>query len=412
MENLEREERRQKKQEETGPQRNRSTTGFRLSAKGYFVTFPTCDVAKDVVKERMIEKWNDKINWAIIAQEHHQDGTLHLHLAFSFNEKQSFRNPNCFDFLTGQHGNYQTMKSPLKAIIYCKKEDKEPTIIGILPETTSKKAVSNEVATMVTAGASLRDVSDVAPGFLLLNFKKIETFQQWVRRENERKKKLPLIPFALPADSTQPEIMIVNWLNKNIKQSREFKQKQLVIQGAHDMRKSSLVRELDKFLTIMYMPNLEDFFDQWEENFYDLIVFDEWEYQQHNPQNMNSILDGSVMNLRVKGGQKMKIQNLPVLILTNQCQMDAFGKGVSLVMRDTFLTRVNWVHLNRPLPIETMLSGSTIGTTIPTGHSTTTILGVPTYIPTNPLLSSTTTTILSQSDDSFDYGDLPDEIFQ
>lgn len=409
MENLEREERRQKKQEETGPQRNRSTTGFRLSAKGFFVTFPTCTVPKEDVKQRLSEKWNDELNWAIIAQEHHQDGTLHLHLAFSFHEKKNFKDPKCFDFLTGQHGNYQTMKSPLKAITYCKKEDKEPTIIGNLPEN-NKKAVSNEVATLLQHGASLRDVSDVAPGFLLLNFKKIEVFQQWVRRENEKRKKLTFVPFVLPADSTQPEIMIVNWLNKNIKQPRQFKQKQLVIQGDHDMRKSSLVRELDKYLTIMYMPNLEDFFDQWEENFYDLIVFDEWEYQQHNPQNMNSILDGSVMNLRIKGGQKMKIQNLPVLILTNQCQMEAFGKGVSLVMRDTFLTRVNWVHLSRPLPIETMLSGLTTGTTILNGNSTTTTLISPTFIPTNPLMMSQSS--MSQSDDSFNYGDLSDEIFQ
>lgn len=363
----------------------KKTTGFRLSAKGFFVTFPTCDVPKDVVKQRLLEKYPTQVKWGIIGQEHHQDESLHLHLALYFEQKQCFRNPNCFDFLTNQHGNYQTMKSPTKAIMYCKKEDTDPTIIGILPETCSKKAVSNEVATLVFQGASLLDVNGVAPGFLLLNFKKIQTYQWWGEREKEKMNKIIWSPLIVPIVGilSQPEIFIVNWLNKNIKKEREFKQKQLIIQAPTMHRKSSLVIQLDKFLTIMYCPTLEDFFDEWEEKTYDLLVFDEWEYQQHNPQFMNQILEGVPMNIRVKGSQKRKRENPPILILTNQSPLEAFGKGISPAVRDAFLSRVHWVLLDRPLPIETMFGGID-GVTILTGSSTTTTTTTTTIPSLNP----------------------------
>lgn len=325
------------------------------------------------------------------------------------------RNPKCFDFLTGQHGNYQTMKSPLKLIAYCKKEDKEPLVIGTLPETSSKKAVSNEVAGMVNQGASLVDVNAVAPGFLLLNFNKINVYMEWARREREKKEKLPWTLLATTADMNQCELAIVRWLNKNIKQERVLKQCQMLIQGPHNYRKSSLVQELEKYLTIMYMPTLEDFFDSWQEDLYDLVVFDEWTYQQHNPQFINQFLDGSIMNVRIKGGQKMKKQNVPVMILTNQSQEEAFWKGVSPVMRDTFLARVHWVLLDRALPIEEMIptipSGSTTGTIIPNGNlPMTTLINTTTPIIAHPLQCYQN---LSDDDDLGDFSfNFSDEEFQ
>lgn len=381
---------------EAGPQRRRRAGQrvFRLSAKGFFITFPQCDVPKEEVRRKMIEKFPEEIlQWCIIGQEHHQDGHLHLHIALMFKQKKNFTTPNCFDFLTGQHGNYATMKSPLRSIAYCKKEDNDPTIIGNLPETSSRKQVSTEVANMIQEGSTLRDVNAAAPGYLLMNFKKVIYYQWWAERERETKKKEPWSLIVAPADATQPEIFLINWLNKNIKQPRHFKQPQLVIQAPANHRKTTLVQHLEKFLRIMYIPILEDFLDEWEDSTWDLLVFDEWAYQQHDPQYMNQLLDGQTMNIKIKGGQKRKKENLPILILTNQSQMDAFGKGNSIVARETFLTRVHWIILSRPLPIETIF-GTTTGTDPTTQtmlhgpNATTTIPTCPTLIPTMSLATS------------------------
>lgn len=252
------------------------------------------------------------------------------------------------------------MKSTTKAIAYTQKDDPQPLIIGVLPLASQKKQVSAEVAKILLEGGSLQDVNAVAPGFLLLNFKKIQYFRWWATREREKATKLPWATLVAPAESTTPEIFLINWLNKNIKKERHFKQRQLLLQAPPDFRKTGLVQMLDKYLTILYAPTLEDFLDEWEENTYDLLVFDEWCYHQHNPQFLNQLLDGQKMNVRIKGGQVRKQDKVPVIILTNETQMESFGKGVSFSNRATLLTRLHWVILSRPLPLETIF-GNPIG---------------------------------------------------
>lgn len=350
---------------------------FRLSAKGFFLTFPQCDLDKEIVRQRLIQRFEEPaIHWCLIGQEHHQDGNLHLHIALMFKDKRNFTSPNCFDFLTEQHGNYATMKYPLKAIAYCRKEDPNPLVIGVIPEASTKKQISADVAKLLMEGSSLADVNGVAPGFLLLNFKKIQHYQSWAIREKEMKNKEPWATIVAPADSTTPELFLINWLNKNIKQPRQFKQPQLLLQAPPDHRKTGLVRVLERYLNIMYAPTLEDFLDEWEDNTYDLLVFDEWEYQQHNPQLMNQLLDGQTCNLKVKGSQKRKTHNVPILILTNQTQQEAFGKGASMTARATLLTRLNWVILSRPLPLEMIFgrdTGGDLGMGPPPGSERTTM---------------------------------------
>lgn len=342
--------------------RKRDTgTVFRLQAKGFFLTFPKCDVAKEVVQERLTQKWPDMLEWAIIAQEHHQDGDLHLHMAMVFKTKQHYRDPSCFDFIGNSHGNYQTLKHPMKAIKYCQKEDVAPLIIGTLPENTSKRAVSKVVATMVMDGASVSDVNDVEPGYVLTNLQKLQLYRTWVQNEKRRKTKEKWKEFAYDAGALNlQEIAIMEWINNNIKKPREFKQAQLVLEGPTNYRKTSLVNILSRYLSILWMNTLEDFF-QWEDDVYDLVVFDEWQANQHSIQFLNQFLDGQEMWIRIKGTQALKTQKIPVILLTNYSQ-DMNFPMTKQMEKATFLSRVSWIHLRAPLNIDAM---TMTGTSLP-----------------------------------------------
>lgn len=89
------------------------TKKFNLYARNLFLTYPQCTADPTVVLER-IKLWSmQKVSvvWAIVAQEHHQDGSLHLHCCVHLKKKRHFRKAACLDFLTQKHGNYRSCRN-------------------------------------------------------------------------------------------------------------------------------------------------------------------------------------------------------------------------------------------------------------------------------------------------------------
>lgn len=88
---------------------------FVFDAQSVFLTFPKCDMDPQVVLDALVEKMNsdlsdyapNAVSWAICAQEHHQDGSLHLHLVAKFAARYFTRDERCFDSIVGytQHPN-------------------------------------------------------------------------------------------------------------------------------------------------------------------------------------------------------------------------------------------------------------------------------------------------------------------
>lgn len=88
-------------------------------------TFPQCEVTKQEVLDKLGKSARIEVVGAVIAQETHQDGAHHLHVAIWL--KKSTRLPvDYWDFLVGKHGNYARMKNQIGAYKYLHKEDKEP----------------------------------------------------------------------------------------------------------------------------------------------------------------------------------------------------------------------------------------------------------------------------------------------
>lgn len=61
----------------------------RVQAKGWFLTYPKCDVTPQACLEYLQESF--KIEEYVIAQEEHKDGSLHLHAFIKTEKKLSFR---------------------------------------------------------------------------------------------------------------------------------------------------------------------------------------------------------------------------------------------------------------------------------------------------------------------------------
>jgi len=71
-------------------------------AKGWFVTYPQCEVTPKAVLEYLREKHT--VVEYVIAQENHEDGGHHIHAFIKLDKRVNFKN-TLFD-IPGHHGNY------------------------------------------------------------------------------------------------------------------------------------------------------------------------------------------------------------------------------------------------------------------------------------------------------------------
>lgn len=336
------------------PNSEKSKASFRLQAKRIFLTFPQCSRKKEEAVEHLLLKFPDQLDWYIVAEEAHKDGTPHLHCALQFKEKFATRDSHAFDSIGGKHGNYQAMKSQRSCVEYVTKCGNY-LVSGIDVDAVKKKQNGKAafVAKGLLDGQTLDDIHDADPGFFLMNKRKIEEYSSWVAQRNEKKKKLPWVPL------TQPDIddldndadkRIAVWLMNNIKQDRPFKAKQLYIYGPTNHGKTSLVLHLAKYLQIYYPPLEEDFYDHYDDNVTDLIVWDEFS-NKRRMQQMNMWLDGSTISHRKKCSTAVKKRNVPQIILSNYSLEQNYPKLYEAGLLGPLMSRLEIVEVKEFISI-------------------------------------------------------------
>jgi len=258
-------------------------------------------------------------NWIIAAEEAHQDGSPHLHMLVQFREKYSSRNCLDLDRICSQHGNYQVARSVRDTVAYVTKKGAYVAEGVDVQDILAKKSPkSSLVAGMAASGSSLKQINDSDPGYFLQNMRKIKDYHQWINRMRNTKELRPW-PEVSEADLlnlSETDKQIALWLSVNVRKPRQFRQKQLYVHGPPMTGKSSLVQDLAQFLRVYIAPWNEDYYDGYDDDEYDLIVFDEFTHQK-TMQHMNMWLDGSTFVLKVKGSQAVKAKNLPVMVLSN-----------------------------------------------------------------------------------------------
>lgn len=104
---------------------------FTLRARQFFLTYPQCDVSKDVALASLLHLLSAPlVEWIVIAKEKHKDGNPHLHVALKMKDRTTISGQAYFD-LGNHHGSYEVMRNILKSFQYLSKADPEPLCHGV-----------------------------------------------------------------------------------------------------------------------------------------------------------------------------------------------------------------------------------------------------------------------------------------
>lgn len=317
---------------------------FRMQGKNYILTFPQCDVKKEVAADRIRSQWGDEVAGYVVCEEQHKDGTPHLHVFLQFREKKTFCKEDCFDFIGGKHGNYQVARSVRGSVEYVTKGGNY-VAEGVDVEAIKKKKApkSDTIARMLMDGKSLEEVNAVDPGYVMINKRKLEEYDTWIQCMKAKKSKLEWVAPVIEG-LTDANKQIAEWICANIRQPRKFKAPQLFIHGPRNLGKTSLIEWLERYLSVYHCPMAEEFYDLYSDD-HDLVVMDEFKGQK-TIQWMNLFLQGSPMNLRKKGSQYMKRKNIPVIILSNYSLGECYPKARDDGRLNTLEARLQVVEID------------------------------------------------------------------
>lgn len=304
----------------------------RVDCTNLFLTYPQCDLAKEVLLER-IAVLPDYVSCIVChelhteSEEDHEQGD-HLHAFIRFKKRIRLAHTT-LDALTGKHGDYQGVRSPKDVVKYIMK-DGDYISDGFDPVEFVKPVMgrTERVAALASSGKSFDEIASLEPAFVFMHYRHL---QHAIARQHvltKRASKLPWVPVEYEGDQYNCKF-IAWWLNVNIKQPRTFRQKQLFIYSEAGMGKSHLIRWLSKYLMVYDMAP-ERFQDEYKDGLYDLIVIDEFAGQMPITA-LNRWLDGDSFTYPIKGAQGVKCDNLPVIILSNRKPEECYVSDTSSV---------------------------------------------------------------------------------
>jgi len=352
-----------------------STTNvtFRLQGTNLFLTYPQCSVlpsdAEDIVKRKL-----KHYEWSIWGKELHEDGSPHLHAFIRLTKPCNLTAPTCLDLIVGgvvSHGNYQVARDPKACLDYVVKGGQMECFNTTLDDARAmftaagrKRNATELIMEELHEGKDITEIGAAHPEhmtFIMLHMDRLEKyFAQSILAQARPKltfdKAVPKDPNPMPWD-----LAICQWLNQNIGQTRAFSQKQLWIHGPTCHGKTTLKMALQEICRIYSVPN-EDFYDEYKDTLYDLIILDE--YQPGSTKTigwLNSFVDGSETPLRQKGKQIVKRKNLPVIILSNYTMRQLYHK-VSETIFATLARRFEEIALGAPLEIQLISKDPALGT--------------------------------------------------
>jgi len=319
---------------------------FQLCSKNLFLTFPQCDYPlADFVTSVKAFFTDLKILKGVASQEQHEDGNNHLHLFVSLEKQCRTRNVNYFDNLVvpPKHPNIVSrVKSQLKCIQYVIKDGTfEPLpdansfdLQLYLMNAQSKKSTALSMIQSIQAGATIDQLDDEHPGYLLLHQASVQRYLDFLALKHLRQSRaqaLQTVFRVCPANghTTSSNEALASWMNSNIRQIRAHRTPQIWIKAGPGMGKTTLLNVLEDVLhlSIYRWPLDEKWFDGYSDGAFDLIVLDE--YKAHKKiTELNPILSGDRIPLSRRSQPPLvKRDNLPVMILSNYSPAECYHKA-------------------------------------------------------------------------------------
>lgn len=319
--------------------------GYRYCAKTFYFTYPKCDTSPEEALGKLQEMG---INWAVVGQEQHQDGTNHLHMCGNWQKKRNIRDPHFFDSICGQHGNYQSMKNKRGCIEYCTKDGKYVQhgidVKKFIEKSKPKEKIGDHVVKLIEEGAKRQDIRKAYPGYYLIHRNNVQSLIAEIEQDNQEAPTSFDCPEA--DESLEGWKLVENWLFENILKAREHKKPQLWLYGPPGAGKSHMLSELRKRLRV-YDLSPDKWDDEYDDDNYDIIVGDEYKGQKTLTY-LNRISEGTHMPLlRRCRAPYMKKDNKPLIICSN-LPIDQTYDKCQQVYRDALHARFLEVRVNEP----------------------------------------------------------------
>ncbi len=160
---------------------------FRLCSKSMFFTWPKEDKAPSVVLASLMATLPG-IEKALVVQEKHEDGDMHLHAAIWFTKRKDIKGLATLNSITGKQGNYQRMKSAVDCVRYLLKDNglkaSHPDNMDwerFASKKRPRKELFTDFTSLLKEGKGLDDMWDVDPGFVAGNLQRLEYAERWYR---------------------------------------------------------------------------------------------------------------------------------------------------------------------------------------------------------------------------------------
>lgn len=290
----------------------------------------------------------EDLSGAVVAEEEHEDGSPHLHAVIVLKKRLHLSDSGrILDPLTGQHGNYQAVRSFHDCLRYVTKGKRYVSykldVSAILKKMGGKFA---EAVLMLAEGKQLEDLDEDFLPTIAMHKRKLDEFIAWCDIKRTRVNLVAYGGLVYEGTHLQTQI-IVDWLNRNVRQKREFKQTQLWVAGPPNYGKTTLINMLNSRLSTYMMPLDEEFYDAYNDQDYDMVVLDE--FKAHKTiQFLNLWAQGGQMTIRKKGSQGVKKKNLPLIILSNYTPKECYSKSSDYALAP-LLVRFQVVNLGDPI---------------------------------------------------------------
>lgn len=332
-----------------------------LRAKNLLLTYPKNNTKKETCLENIKKHYKNKLKYAIVSEELHKAGDKHLHVFISLNVNGLRNYHDDLDLFAGKHGNYKAAGSIPKSVAYVIKDGDYVTfppnldckgLIEAGKKKTSAKSVL--VAMKIQEGSSDKEIA-LDPelcGYFLEKAPKINAYRSFLQ---SLKYEANLKPFFIPQVNgfdNPIDSQIAGWLQKNIRQKRPQRQKQLWLHGSTRMGKSTLVSNLAKMLNTYFFPTWTFPYQEGYNDSFELVVFEE--FSGGVPITfMNQFVEGQIMTLNVKNSSYRKLKNMPVIVLSNLSIDEVYHKvkETSYKKFEAFKDRFREIYVAKPIDL-------------------------------------------------------------
>lgn len=315
-----------------------------------FVTYPQNPVTKEMIVERLLERFPDNVEWIVACNEDHepqdedQQAGVHAHFICRFKKPRTNVTHKNLDYVGGdKHGDYQCMKGGfVKAANYIIKHGDYITWgfkdfeAELAAKDKKKSPVNALIYKKLQDGEDLEDMKDdpeLGP-FIMMNLQKLQYYWQHLQVWNMQVDIIYGLYDNLSPDMNDDSRDILDFLASNLMYPREAKQKQGWIYGDTNLGKTQLKEQLRRRFKV-FISGSKDMLKGYRNNYYDIIIIDEPSKGQYRCEDLNKLLEGSIFPIPSRYADMYKTDNPLVLILTNYAP-EEFYPNISELGLKTF----------------------------------------------------------------------------